>query len=258
MLICGVSIKVGWWPCETNMQAHKWHRGKYNNGTDDSTLRNYRDCYSKDGTNCFQGANGGAPSGGELCLQLQKPDHHTLGHCMKLPSSAYEQWVFTADGKLQVKTQTIDLAAVNSLPYVISAAQPAVIYAMPAEPEQQAVPWRYAAPAGGGHRPVHGWRFDDGGAGKHRLIISRCVCVGSVGILCCSSCCTTSFSSRFCRCWSRARARGRSTSRWERATATTSQAPTIRAGRQRRWRRRSITFLCSTWLNRRSDWLVCV
>lgn len=158
------------------MQAHKWHRGKYNNGTDDSTLRNYRDCYSKDGTNCFQGANGGAPSGGELCLQLQKPDHHTLGHCMKLPSSAYEQWVFTADGKLQVKTQTIDLAAVNSLPYVISAAQPAVIYAMPAEPEQQAVPWRYAAPAGGGHRPVHGWRFDDGGAGKHRLIISRCVC----------------------------------------------------------------------------------
>ena len=43
------------------MQAHKWHRGKYNNGTDDSTLRNYRDCYSKDGTNCFQGANGGAP-----------------------------------------------------------------------------------------------------------------------------------------------------------------------------------------------------
>eukprot|EP01051_Picozoa_sp_SAG22_P006270 SAG22_NODE_404_length_11005_cov_8.751788_7_plen_337_part_00 len=108
---------VGWWPCEDGAAAHTWHRGTDKSGKPDSTLRNFRDCYSSDGEVCFQGANGGAQSGGEHCLQVV--DHksalesssgdsggappyipHTMSdHCSATDTSV--QWVFNADGKLE-------------------------------------------------------------------------------------------------------------------------------------------------------------
>ena len=101
---------AGWWPCET-ARAHTWHRGKLANGSTDNTLRNFRDCYSDDGTDCYQSANGGAPSGAELCLQLAAPTGpltavpagyfpHTLASCSRSTDDR-EQWVFTTDGKLR-------------------------------------------------------------------------------------------------------------------------------------------------------------
>ena len=92
--------QVGLWPCEAGAAAHTWKRGNFTNGTADLTLRNVRDC---PGGNCFVGAQGGASSGGEFCLQLKSPQPHFRPHAMTHCNAAdpTQQWVATSTGKMQ-------------------------------------------------------------------------------------------------------------------------------------------------------------